>query len=135
MRIYWIKAQAPRRVLALVKHLGVKAEFVEVDMMAGGFKMPDYVALNPNMKAPTLVDGDVVLWEASAIMAHLCIKQGSDGGRHLIRLSRSRYCAGSPGTTATGRQRSRPSTSSTSSRRHSEWESRTASRSSRRSQN
>jgi glutathione S-transferase len=78
MRIYWIKAQAPRRVLALVKHLGLEAEFVEVDMMAGGFKKPDYVALNPNMKAPTLVDGDLVLWEASAIMAHLCIKQGSD---------------------------------------------------------
>jgi glutathione S-transferase len=78
MRIYWIKAQSPRRVLALVKHLGVKAEFVEVDMMAGGFKLPDYVALNPNMKAPTLVDGELVLWEASAIMAHLCIKQGSD---------------------------------------------------------
>lgn len=78
MRIYWIRAQAPRRVLALVKHLGVKADFVEVDMMAGGFKMPDYVALNPNMKAPTLVDGDLVLWEASAIMAYLCIKQGSD---------------------------------------------------------
>jgi glutathione S-transferase len=78
MRIYWIKAQAPRRVLALVKHLGVKAELVEVDMMAGGFKLPDYVALNPNMKAPTLVDGELVLWEASAIMAHLCIKQGSD---------------------------------------------------------
>jgi hypothetical protein len=132
MRIYWIKAQAPRRVLALVKHLGVKAEFVEVDMMAGGFKMPDYVALNPNMKAPTLVDGDLVLWEASAIMAHLCIKRTC--GRHLNRLSRSRYCVGSPGTTATGRLRSRRSTSSTSSRRRSEWESRTASRSSRRSQ-
>ncbi len=28
------------------------------------------------MKAPTLVDGDLVLWEASAIMAHLCIKVG-----------------------------------------------------------
>ena len=43
MRVYWIKAQAPRRVLALVKHLGVKAEFVEVDMMAGGFKTPDSI--------------------------------------------------------------------------------------------
>jgi glutathione S-transferase len=30
------------------------------------------------MKTPTLVDGDLVLWEASAIMARLCIKQGSD---------------------------------------------------------
>jgi glutathione S-transferase len=28
MIIYWIRAQAPRRVLALAKHLGVAAEFV-----------------------------------------------------------------------------------------------------------
>jgi glutathione S-transferase len=78
MQIYWIKAQAPQRVLALVKHLGLKAEFVEMDLMGGGMKTSDYIALNPNMKAPTLVDGDLVLWEASAIMAHLCIKVGSD---------------------------------------------------------
>ena len=75
MRIYWIKAQAPQRVLALTKHLGIKAEFVE---MAGKLKTPDYARLNPNLKAPTLVDGDLVLWESSAIMAYLCIKFGSD---------------------------------------------------------
>ena len=78
MRIYWIKAQAPRRVLALVKYLGIEAEYTEVDLVAGGLNAPDYVALNPNKKAPTLVDGDIVLWEASAIMAYLCIKQSSD---------------------------------------------------------
>jgi glutathione S-transferase len=78
MRIYWIKAQAPRRVLALVKYLGIEAEYTEVDVVAGGLNTPDYVALNPNKKAPTLVDGDIVLWEASAIMAYLCIKQSSD---------------------------------------------------------
>ncbi len=78
MKIYWIKAQAPRRVLALAKHLGIDAEFVEVDLMGGGLKTPVYAALNPNMKVPTLVDGDVVLWEASAIMAYLCNKAGSN---------------------------------------------------------
>ena len=78
MKIYWIKAQAPRRVLALVKHLGLKAELIEVDAKAGGLKTPAFAALNPNMKAPVLVDGDLALWEASAIMAHLCIKAGSD---------------------------------------------------------
>lgn len=78
MKIYWIKAQAPRRVLALIKHLGIAAEFVEVDAKAGGLKSPDYVALNPNKKAPVLVDGEQVLWESSAIMAYLCIKAGSD---------------------------------------------------------
>lgn len=78
MKIYWIKAQAPRRVLALVKHLGIDAECVHMDAKAGALKTPAYRALNPNGKAPTLVDGDTVLWEASAIMAHLCIRTGSD---------------------------------------------------------
>ena len=78
MKIFWIKAQAPQRVLALVKHLGIDAQCVEVDLKAGGLRAPEYAKLNPNMKAPTLVDGDVVLWEASAIMAYLCIKVGSD---------------------------------------------------------
>jgi glutathione S-transferase len=78
MKIYWIKAQAPRRVLALVKYLGIESEFVQVDLMAGGLKTPQYAALNANMKAPVLVDGDQVLWESSAIMAHLCIQSRSD---------------------------------------------------------
>jgi glutathione S-transferase len=78
MKIYWIKAQAPLRVLALAKHLDIDAEFVELDLMGGELKSPHYAGLNPNMKAPTLVDGDVVLWESSAIMAYLCIKAGSD---------------------------------------------------------
>ncbi|MGH8447422.1 MAG: glutathione S-transferase family protein, partial [Solimonas sp.] len=78
MKIYWFKAQAPQRVTALVKHLGLDAECIEVDVKNGGLRAPDYVKLNPNMKAPTLVDGDKVLWEASAIMAYLCIKAGSD---------------------------------------------------------
>ncbi len=78
MKIYWIKAQAPRRVLALVKHLGIKAELIEIDAKRGGLRAPDYAALNPNLKAPTLVDGDLVLWESSAIMAHLAIGTNSD---------------------------------------------------------
>ncbi|WP_109124489.1 glutathione S-transferase family protein [Dyella sp. C11] len=78
MKIYWIKAQAPRRVLALVKHLGIDAQFIWMDAKAGAMKTAEYAALNPNCKAPTLVDGDFVLWESSAIMAYLCDKAGSD---------------------------------------------------------
>ena len=78
MKIYWIKAQAPRRVLALAKHLDVEAEMIEAIRLPGGMKSAEYARLNPNMTAPTLVDGDVVLWESSAIMAYLCNKVGSD---------------------------------------------------------
>jgi glutathione S-transferase len=78
MKVYWIKAQAPLRVLALLKHLNIPAQCIEVDLMGGGLRTPEYAKLNPNMKAPTLVDGDTVLTESSAIMAHLCIEAGSD---------------------------------------------------------
>ncbi|MDB5822697.1 MAG: glutathione S-transferase, C-terminal domain protein [Herminiimonas sp.] len=78
MQIYWIKAQAPRRVLALAKYLGTETEFVEINLKKGELKSPGYAALNPNLKAPTLVDGEFVLWESSAIMAYLCIKAESD---------------------------------------------------------
>ena len=107
MIIYWIRAQAPRRVLALAKHLGVQAEFMELDLMAGGLREASYAALNPNMKAPTLVDGDLVLWESSAIMTHLCIKAGSDMWPAQIRQSRLRCFAGCLGTIATGPTQSR----------------------------
>ncbi|MCC3304836.1 glutathione S-transferase family protein [Sneathiella sp. HT1-7] len=78
MKIYWIHAQAPLRVLALIKHLGVEAELIRIDPVTGGLHTPEYKALNPNRKAPTMVDGDVTLFESSAIMAHICIKAGSD---------------------------------------------------------
>jgi glutathione S-transferase len=78
VKLYWIKAQAPRRVLALAKHLDIKMDFFEVDLMAGGLQVPEFAAINPNKKVPVLVDGDHVLWESSAIMAYLCIKAGSD---------------------------------------------------------
>jgi glutathione S-transferase len=78
MKIYWIQAQAPQRVLALIKYLGLQVECIELNLMAGELKTPEYARLNPNMKTPTLVDGDTVLWESSAIMAYLCIKAKSN---------------------------------------------------------
>jgi len=78
MQIYWFKAQAPLRVLALAKHLGIEAETIEVDMMAGGLRSDSYAALNAHAKAPTLVDHGNVIWESAAIMAYLCVRVGSD---------------------------------------------------------
>ena len=100
MKIYWIKAQAPRRVLALVKHLGAPAEFIDISR---GLKTPDFAALNPNMKAPVLVDGETVLWESTAIMAHLCVRESCD-----------MWPARHPQAQVTGVRRSRRSISSTS---------------------
>jgi len=34
----------------------------------------EYLRLNPNGKVPTLVDGDVVVWESNTILRYLCSK-------------------------------------------------------------
>jgi glutathione S-transferase len=114
MQIYWIRAQAPRRALAVAKHLGLDVEYIEKDLMAGEMKKPDYAALNPNMKAPTLIDGEFLLWESSAIMAYLSAKAGADLWPLDHIADRSRSCVGYPGMTNIGHRRSRHFTLSTS---------------------
>jgi glutathione S-transferase len=78
MKIFWIKAQAPLRVLALAKHLQLDFQDVHLDLEKGELKSPEYAKLNPNLKAPTLVDGQLVLWESLAIMVYLANKADSD---------------------------------------------------------
>src|SRR5438046_9292655 len=37
---------------------------------------PAYLAMNPNGRVPTLVDGDFVLWESNSIMRYLVLAYG-----------------------------------------------------------
>jgi glutathione S-transferase len=51
--------------------LGAPVERVLVDLRKGEQKRPEYLALNPNGKVPTLEDDGFVLWESRAIMMYL----------------------------------------------------------------
>ena len=64
-----------RRVNATIQHLGLDVEIIEMEM--GKLKTPEYLALNPNGKVPTFVDGDFVLWESRSIMQYLAAKKPS----------------------------------------------------------
>ncbi|BBK32912.1 glutathione S-transferase [Stella humosa] len=55
----------------LLRELAVPHEMVFVDRDAGAHKTPEYLALNPLGRLPTLVDGDLVLFEAAAICLYL----------------------------------------------------------------
>jgi glutathione S-transferase len=37
---------------------------------------PDYLAMNPNGRVPTLVDGDFILWESNSVMRYLVLAYG-----------------------------------------------------------
>ena len=59
--------------------LTVDYEQIEVDFMGGGTQTPEYRAMNPMCKVPTLVDGDVVVTETAAICAYLADKYMDKG--------------------------------------------------------
>ena len=59
------------RVMWMLDELGVPYEHIAFDQKSGAHKRPEYLALNPNGHVPTLVDGDLVLWESFAINMHL----------------------------------------------------------------
>ena len=56
---------------AVAAQLGIPVEFEFVDLTKGEQHSAEYRALNPTGRAPTLVDGDFKLWEATAIMHYL----------------------------------------------------------------
>ena len=76
-----------RKVHAVANELGIELETQTLDLRAGEQRTPEYLALNPNGKVPTLVDGDTVLWESNAIMCYLAGK----GDTELWPKSAKRY--------------------------------------------
>jgi glutathione S-transferase len=59
------------KVRAVAAHLGIVLDDQLVDLSRGEQRAPDYLALNPTGRTPTLVDGDFVLWESNAIIQYL----------------------------------------------------------------
>src|SRR3546814_12971550 len=59
-----------QKVLWLFDEIGLPFERVDRGGKFGGLDDPDYLALNPNGLVPTVIDGDLVLWESQAILRH-----------------------------------------------------------------
>ena len=80
MKLY-LYPPSPRVVgiAALISHLGLECELRSIDLDRGDQLAPDYVALNPNGKIPTLEDEGFVLWESNAILFYLAAKRPESG--------------------------------------------------------
>ncbi|MFB2917950.1 glutathione S-transferase family protein [Aerosakkonema funiforme] len=60
-----------------LEELGVPYEFVTLDLQNGEHRQPEYLAINPMGKVPSIVDGDFKLWESGAILLYLAEKYGN----------------------------------------------------------
>jgi len=68
-----------RKVLWLCEEIGL-SDYERLDYGRGfaPCDTPEYVALNPNKLVPTLVEGDLVLWESNTILRYLAGKYGPE---------------------------------------------------------
>ncbi len=62
------------RCLWMLEEMGTPYNLIEKSTRAEDLQTADYLRLNPNARIPTLVDGDVVLWESMAINIYLAQK-------------------------------------------------------------
>ena len=79
MTIYGDKTNRAGRCLWMLEEIGAPYHLHVVDFRAGEHRSPEYLRLNPNGKVPTLVDGDLVLFESAAICTYLGDKYPESG--------------------------------------------------------
>lgn len=79
MRLYARRTSSNcQKVLWFLGELGLDYEFIATGGDAGGLDAPEYRALNPNGRVPTLVDRDLAVWESHAILRYLAAAYGGD---------------------------------------------------------
>jgi glutathione S-transferase len=64
-----------RKVRLVAAELDIPIEKISLDFQKGDPQKPEYLALNPNGKVPTIDDDGFVLWESIAILKYLAGKK------------------------------------------------------------
>ena len=96
--LYWHPMSSATPIACALAELGVPHERVKIDIRSGEQRKPDYLALNPNGKVPTLTVDGASMFEALAI--HLWLGERYGVARGLWpkadtpeRLQATSWCA------------------------------------------
>jgi glutathione S-transferase len=63
-----------QKVVWLLEELGQPYDREDYGRQFNNTQTESYLKMNPNGKVPTLVDGEVVIWESNTILRYLCNK-------------------------------------------------------------
>ena len=80
LQLYGNPRSRATRCLWILEEMGEPYELIETSTRADDLHSAEYLRLNPNARIPTLVDGNLVLWESMAI--NLYLAQKHDGPMH-----------------------------------------------------
>jgi len=70
-QLHYFPANANAAPHMILEEIGEKYDLILVDRAKNAQKSQEYLKINPNGRIPTLVDGDLVLFESAAIVLHL----------------------------------------------------------------
>ncbi len=76
IEFYYHPSPNPAKVALFLEEAGLDYEIVPVDTRKGEQFDPAFLAINPNAKTPALTDGDVTLFDSTAILLHLAQRTG-----------------------------------------------------------
>ena len=76
LKFYYNTAPNPMKVALFLEEAGLAYEPVPLDISRGDQHTPDYLAINPNAKAPSIVDEGVTVFDSNAILLYLAEKTG-----------------------------------------------------------
>jgi GST-like protein len=76
IKFYYHFAPNPMKVALFLEESGLPYDAVPVDTMKGEQFLPAYLAINPNAKTPSIVDGEAVVFDSNAILLYLAEKTG-----------------------------------------------------------
>ena len=66
-----------QKVIFMLEELRLPYERKDYGKQFNNTTTPEYAALNPMKKVPTLIDGDSVVWQSNTILRYLATKTGS----------------------------------------------------------
>ncbi len=67
MKVYFAPQSRAVRTVWLLEEIGVDYELVRFSLGQKEMRSPEYTKVNPNGRVPTVVDGNVVITESTAI--------------------------------------------------------------------
>jgi GST-like protein len=76
IKFYYSGAPNPMKVALFLEEAGLDYEPIPVDTRKGDQHKPEYLAINPNAKVPSIIDGDATVFDSNAILLYLGEKTG-----------------------------------------------------------
>jgi GST-like protein len=76
IKFYYSTAPNPMKVALCLEEMGLAYEPIPVDTRKAEQHKPNYLAINPNAKVPSIVDGEVTMFDSNAIVLYLADKSG-----------------------------------------------------------